>query len=161
MLYDYLDLILKICILVALQIFIFFIARYYKIFKEKNINDKKERTLKLCLEDKTNYENIIFYTQDIDLKDKYFHDDRVVDVIIEKINFFEKLALGIRMKIYDEEIISYFYLKIILVFHERFKLLIYRYRDSLKQPYLYIEFEKLVQRWEKYNNENKGGVLFE
>lgn len=123
---------------------------YYLLYsRKKNIENRKKETVNFFFKDKINYEKVI-----IDYKNNPYNTEKD---ILEILGVFEKLAISIKTKVFDKEVLLEYYGKYMIHFYKEFKFFILRRREDSGNPYLFIEYEKLVnmiQNDVNYKNQN-------
>ena len=126
--------------------------RYFFSQRFSSIYNRKKYTLELCLSDHRIYEKLIrkrermpYYKQ---IEAEFDMDSEIVDELNDIFSFFEKISIGITERIYDEKIIRAYYEKYFILFYDFYKFYLLRYRDEYKLPFLYIEYEKYVKKWQ-------------
>ena len=123
--------------------------------------DRKQYTIELCLSDNRIYENIFIdgnipYYKQIE-KDR---KTKTLTQINEVLAYFEKIAIGLNEKIYDEAILRKYYEKYFIMLYRYYKYYIMDYRENHESPFLYIEFEKYVMKWsESLRSDSKLGRM--
>lgn len=134
------------------MVIIYAAVLFYMLFKQtQRSQDKKEKkryTIELCMKDDNEYVNIL-------LNDKlpyYKQVENEIDLSSESntlkiLSYFEKIAIGITNRIYDEEIITQYYKKYFITFYDHYKYTLRQYRNKQNLPFLYINFEKYVNKW--------------
>lgn len=115
---------------------------YYLLYnRRKSIETRKKETINFFFQDKINYEKVI-----IDTRSKIHFDNE--QNILEILGIFEKLAISIKTKVFDREVLLEYYGKYMIHFYREFKYFILKRREESGNPYLFIEYEKLVYKIE-------------
>ncbi|NLR91678.1 DUF4760 domain-containing protein [Flammeovirga agarivorans] len=118
-------------------------AYYYILSSRKKEKElKKKETVNFFFSDKINYEKVIIDKRNGLLDDE---DSRILEIL----SVFEKMSISIKTKVYDEEVILEYYGKYMIHFFKEFKFFILIRREKSGNPYLFIEYEKLVNRINK------------
>lgn len=140
--------------LVGISLFMiaYILSIYFKNRLIEDVGRRKEITIDLCIKDEKNYE--------LYLKNKHYNilaSDRLTDnAEVNKIlSYFEKISIGINTNVYDEEIVRSYYENYFTSFYKMYKHHILEYRDNYNLPFLYIEYEKTVKKWDNSREENK------
>lgn len=128
---------------------LFFLLYYIiKYVKNSNLEKAKRYTLDFCSNDKINYSILISAN-----KNDLGFSNRLDEGLFDILNNFEKIAIGIKNKVLDEDIIKDFYGRYFLLCYKLSKYhVLLEYRNKNNEPFVFIEFEKLANKWS--NNKN-------
>jgi hypothetical protein len=127
---------------------------WQKAGKLAKVEKVKQYTFEFCINDKTNYDS---YASKIELINKnenirgFLEND-----LYQALYSFEKIAIGVKNKILDEGIIKDYYFRYFYMFYKAMKYgILLKYRNIENDPFLFIEFEKLINKWlnDKNNEE--------
>ena len=128
-------------------------ARY---FKGKNRQNIKRYTFEFCRDDTKNYSDIFSKTQlkyqsknSLTIYEPLEQQDYNLD-LLDTLMHFEKISIAVKNEIFDEEIIKDYYSSYFTLFYKlsKYKILL-SYRSESSNPYAFIEFEKLSNKWSK------------
>ncbi|MFZ4412686.1 MAG: DUF4760 domain-containing protein [Bacteroidales bacterium] len=128
-----------------------FMAIYYYILisRKKTLDNRRKDTVNFFFQDKINYEKVIIENRQ--------PDPNKEQDILEILGIFEKLAISIKCRVFDKEVLLEFYGKYMIHFYKEFKYFILKRREESGNPYLFIEYEKLVSQIEndvKFKTQN-------
>lgn len=152
MVYDIVDFLVKYIMILYPLAFIF--MKWRRIQSEKAKLQLKRYTMEYCINDKSNYEQILSNSNESLNKLNNNNDfENVIPILLN----FEKISIGLNNGLFDEEIIKSYYGKYFITVHSKYKYFILKRRDLNQAPYMFIEFERLINRWSNYG-ESKGKV---
>ncbi|MFK9118469.1 DUF4760 domain-containing protein [Peribacillus frigoritolerans] len=127
----------------------------------KVISERKRYTMEFCLNDKLNYNNLIqngIYSEDYKFQEKREDSDILKD-LNNVFNNFDKISIAVNNGVFDEEIIRTYYEKYFIIYYENFRYSILRARDTFDNPYMFIEYEKMVSFWYEVRRNVNGGKI--
>ena len=111
---------------------------------------KKQYTYDVCRNDSRNYE-YLFGSQMRSFHEniEFFKSQQA-----EAIQFFNKLAVGVKKSILDEDILYDCYYEYFIQAYNATNFLFLQYNNEFKKPDLYIDFFKLLNRWKDRGDRN-------
>lgn len=118
-------------------------------YKRKQVETRRKETVNFFFQDKINYEKVI-----IDFRNNKTNNEYD---ILEILGIFEKLAISVKTKVFDKEVLLEYYGNYMVHFYKEFKFFILKRREDSGNPYLFIEYEKLVNQVQndiKYKTQN-------
>ena len=140
-------------IAITLISYLLFFVLYYTIryLKKNNDSKLKKYTFEFCVNDTKNYPKIISNSLDKDFDSKRKSIDTE---LFEILSFFDKISIGVKNGIFNEEIIADYYARYFFLYHRVAKHYLLEYRNNNNDPFVFIEFEKLTKKWR--NNRELG-----
>jgi len=121
---------------------ILFLFYYKKLSQKRDLENKKKETLAFCFNDKINYESIVIHF----MRKSEWQIDNIN--IFEVLSNFDKISIALKHNIFDENIIYDYYCKYFILFYNEYQYFIIERRNMSSNSDLFIEYEKLVRRWE-------------
>ena len=131
-------------VIILISYLLFFILFYVIRYLKRNNEDRvKKYTFEFCTNDKTNYTSLISRIQS-----KSTRGNEIDSELFGVLSHFEKIAIGVKNKIFNKEIISDYYARYFVLFYQvsKYEVLL-EYRNSNNAPFVFIEFEKLANKW--------------
>lgn len=131
---------------------------YLKRARLKEKHEKLIYTVEFCLKDDRKYINKMEFYQSKSnsyntevglesfLRETYYEN-------LDFLEYFDKISIGISRNVFDEETIRQYYSKYFIFYYELLKYPIMKNRNDLEQPYLFIEYEKIVNKWKSVDVE--------
>lgn len=123
---------------------------------------RKKYTVEFCMNDETNYDgfiNDVMFIQDYERHDRNDLNHNTAS-FLQKLNIifdkFEKISIGVQAEVFDEEIIRTYYEKYFRICYNIYKYPILEARNSTRNPSMFIEYEKLVHKWEENRMKERG-----
>lgn len=129
---------------VLISYVLLFILLYAVRFLRKNNDDKiKKYTFEFCNADKTNYTELFSKVEN-----EHFERNNLQLELFDVLIHFEKIAIAVKNNIFDERIIRDYYARYFILYYKisKYKILL-EYRNSTNDPFVFIEFEKLSNKW--------------
>jgi hypothetical protein len=128
---------------------------YLKRSRETKSKILKQYTYEFCLKDNNNYQNNISQIKHENNDPDLFLGNSLSDIL----NHFEKVAIGVKNGLLDENIIFDYYGRIFQIYYNLTKYnVLLKYRNESNDPFIFIEFEKLATKWmENKNRETRYG----
>lgn len=134
---------------IVLYTILIFSFRYRKDLKNKESLQKRRDSINFCMNDKMNYEQAFINQKEYSYTDYKVDNDRKFNELLVVLTQFDKISIAVNNCVYDENIIKSYYGKYFVQFYEYFNYFILTRRNDTKNPFLFIEYEKLAINWSK------------
>ncbi|GHU35469.1 hypothetical protein FACS1894172_17340 [Spirochaetia bacterium] len=136
---------LTIMLLYVSVIFIIYIVFSYQ--KGNNRGDIKKYTFEFCISDTRNYESLFNLKNNLKntTESKLLQSQQA-----EALQFFNKIAIGIKSDILEDKIIYDYYYRYFSMAQKSLKYIFLEYRQKNEDPYIYIDYLKLLDEWNHY-----------
>lgn len=128
------------------------IYNYYR--KEKRRSEeliRKRYTYELCMGDSHGYINMFQYNE---FQKNKIYIEGSDDNILETFEYCNKIAAGVNNGILDENVINSFYGGYFTQVYYGYRLYLLTYREKNSNPFMFIEFDKLMEKWNSKNIDN-------
>jgi hypothetical protein len=120
----------------------------FKYFRQEKKTSVKKYTFEFCQSDKNNYD-LILSQKDVVLdmnetNKKIFLESNIFQIL----HFFDNIAIGVKNGLLDESIINDYYFRYFYLFYKTTKYgELLNYRNIENDPFVFIEYEKLLNKW--------------
>lgn len=133
--------------MIILYTIMLFSIWYRKYLSKKELRQNKRDTINFCINDTLNYEELIgrFISSGIGNYNNN-NEGRITELLSILMNF-DKISIAVHNEVFDKDIIMSYYGKYFVQFYKEFKYFILTRRTETKNPYLFIEYEKLAINW--------------
>ena len=126
---------------------------YRKAHMKAKAHEKAKYTYEFCLE-RHEVLNQLFENM-VDRNERVVTDIRLEKYEMRAVEIFNEISIGVNHNILNEDIVRSMFEGIFISYFKRNKYFMYSTGDELNNPYLFNEFQVLIEKWEREPMKNK------